>query len=208
MKHSREDYNGRIVDLAGLIPAHEPVFLLRGKDIATPTALQAYANELHRLGVDRFFIRRVTDYIVEILQWQNAHANDCKKPDMPTGEIKAYQFDGYVDNRIKELSEKLDAANSSNTALREDNNSLRSLVKSRNEKLDETFEKVAELTSELNSIKSGEIFKKMQQQIEDLTARVQHTATPNLVPVQQIDLETGRGYDGDLDEDHSPNQSI
>lgn len=33
MKHAREDYN-RIQDPAGLIPDGEPVFLIRGKDIA------------------------------------------------------------------------------------------------------------------------------------------------------------------------------
>lgn len=51
MKHARPDYN-RIQDPLGLIPEDEPVFLLRGKDILTPTALEAWiaaaetANEL------------------------------------------------------------------------------------------------------------------------------------------------------------------
>jgi len=42
MKHARDDYN-RIQDPAGLIPADEPVFLLRGQDKFAAETLRYYA---------------------------------------------------------------------------------------------------------------------------------------------------------------------
>lgn len=43
MIHAREDYN-RIQDPAGLIPADEPVFLLRGQDTLACQAVRFYAE--------------------------------------------------------------------------------------------------------------------------------------------------------------------
>lgn len=43
MKHARQDYN-RIQDPAELIPAEEPVFLLRGQDIHAARTLRYYAR--------------------------------------------------------------------------------------------------------------------------------------------------------------------
>lgn len=47
MKHSREDYNRRIQDSENLIPAAEPVWLIRGSDEVGANAVRAWAN-LHR----------------------------------------------------------------------------------------------------------------------------------------------------------------
>lgn len=44
MKHARSDYQGRIVDLAGRIPADEPVFLLRGQDQFAAPAVRFWAD--------------------------------------------------------------------------------------------------------------------------------------------------------------------
>ncbi len=43
MKHTRDDYN-RIQDPAGLIPADEPVFLLRAQDQHAADTLRFYAK--------------------------------------------------------------------------------------------------------------------------------------------------------------------
>ena len=43
MIHARDDYN-RIQDPAGLIPADEPVFLLRGQDPAAPNTVDRWAG--------------------------------------------------------------------------------------------------------------------------------------------------------------------
>ena len=47
MKHSREDYD-RIQDPENKIPKDEPVFLLRGQDISSPFAVDAWANANER----------------------------------------------------------------------------------------------------------------------------------------------------------------
>ena len=44
MKHAREDYNNRIIDIDGIIPEDEPVFLLRGQDVFAPAALRYWAQ--------------------------------------------------------------------------------------------------------------------------------------------------------------------
>jgi hypothetical protein len=42
VRHAREDYN-RIQDSAGLFPDDEPLFLIRGQDMAGPETLRQYA---------------------------------------------------------------------------------------------------------------------------------------------------------------------
>ena len=49
MKHARKDYNERIQDAANLIPADEPVFLIRGQDTVGHAAVRSYAH-LHRIN--------------------------------------------------------------------------------------------------------------------------------------------------------------
>lgn len=43
MRHGRPDYDQRIQDTAGIIPADEPVFLIRGQDKIAHLAVEAYA---------------------------------------------------------------------------------------------------------------------------------------------------------------------
>ena len=52
MKHARNDYNGRIVDLQNKIPEDEPVFLLRAQDKLAPELLLQWAMKLRLLGGD------------------------------------------------------------------------------------------------------------------------------------------------------------
>lgn len=49
MKHAREDYN-RIQDPENIIPENEPVFLLRGKDVAAPHAIEAWIEKAKMYG--------------------------------------------------------------------------------------------------------------------------------------------------------------
>ena len=51
MRHAREDYQ-RIQDPSGAIPADEPVFLLRAKDLAAPETLRFWADHALSLGAD------------------------------------------------------------------------------------------------------------------------------------------------------------
>jgi hypothetical protein len=52
MKHARPDYQHRIVDLDGVIPDDEPVFLLRGQDKLAPGLLAQWAEQLLLGGGD------------------------------------------------------------------------------------------------------------------------------------------------------------
>lgn len=80
MKHAREDYN-RIQDPAGHIPENEPVFLIRGQDLAAPAALRAYAMEAHRHGAEMDIVNATLRQAREMEKWQRENA--CKTPDMP-----------------------------------------------------------------------------------------------------------------------------
>lgn len=89
MKHSREDYNFRIQDAAKVIPADEPVFLLRGKDIFAPGLLLDYAKQLRLAGGDPEMARNVEDWAQEMIVWQKANPDKMlakgrlRLPDMP-----------------------------------------------------------------------------------------------------------------------------
>ena len=80
MKHARKDY-ARIQDPEGKIPEDEPVFLIRGQDIAAPAALRAYAMEAHRSGAEPNIIAATLQQAREMEKWQRERAR--KTPDMP-----------------------------------------------------------------------------------------------------------------------------
>lgn len=80
MKHAREDYN-RIQDPEGLIPENEPVFLLRGRDVCAPAALEAWSKEAAKYGVDQEMIDKVDIWAQYMRKWQAEH--ESKVPDMP-----------------------------------------------------------------------------------------------------------------------------
>jgi hypothetical protein len=77
MKHARADYQGRIVDKAGLIPEDEPVFVLRGQDELAASAVRWYAVLARNNGRD------------DIADAANRHADEMQKwhprklPDLP-----------------------------------------------------------------------------------------------------------------------------
>lgn len=81
MKHARDDYD-RIQDPAGLIPADEPVFLIRGQDKAAPRALRRYALEAARQGAGDDIVNRTLAHAVAMEVWQKQHGGG-KVPDMP-----------------------------------------------------------------------------------------------------------------------------
>lgn len=51
MFHARADYQSRIQDSAGLIPAREPVFLIRGQDKAAIPAAEAWCAAAEAEGL-------------------------------------------------------------------------------------------------------------------------------------------------------------
>lgn len=81
MKHAREDYN-RIQDPAGLIPADEPVFLLRGKDRLAAQAVRFYAMLAREAGC--LDIARLSDRHARAMEKIGYHRT--KLPDLPNSE--------------------------------------------------------------------------------------------------------------------------
>lgn len=76
MKHARADYD-RIQDPAGLIPADEPVFLLRGQDRFAALAVEIYADIVAANGGDAELVRRCRDQVTRMRAWPTH-----KEPDL------------------------------------------------------------------------------------------------------------------------------
>jgi len=76
MKHARADYD-RIQDPAGLIPDDEPVFLIRGQDLAAPDTLRAYAMNAHVAGAANDIVMATLDQARAMEQWQRERAQDA-----------------------------------------------------------------------------------------------------------------------------------
>lgn len=71
MKHSREDYD-RIQDPENKIPKDEPVFLLRGQDISSPFAVDAWANANERNGGSPSLTDSAREQAQYMRDWQSA----------------------------------------------------------------------------------------------------------------------------------------
>jgi hypothetical protein len=81
MIHAREDYDERIQDSKHLIPADEPVFLLRGQDALAPSLLLDWASRMRSLGGDPAMADLVRNQAQRMIIWQNE--NGVKIPDLP-----------------------------------------------------------------------------------------------------------------------------
>lgn len=87
MRHARPDYN-RIQDPAGLIPDDEPVFLLRGQDIAAPEAIEAWVREARTQGADEAILDAATAQAEEMRAWQGQGLQGrWKVPDLSMGDL-------------------------------------------------------------------------------------------------------------------------
>jgi hypothetical protein len=80
MKHARPDYN-RIQDPENIIPADEPVFLIRAKDKAGPAAVRDWAGRAFQEGADDKIINAALQHATLMEQWQKEHGSQI--PDMP-----------------------------------------------------------------------------------------------------------------------------
>ena len=80
MRHAREDYQ-RIQDPAGIIPADEPVFLLRAQDVTAPDTVRAWARLQYTMKGNREMGRLAMDHAERMEQWQREHGH--KVADMP-----------------------------------------------------------------------------------------------------------------------------
>ncbi len=84
MKHARKDYN-RIQDPAGLIPADEPVFLLRAQDLAAANTVRFWARRVEaHAGGDPAIARAAREQADRMDDWPVK-----KLPDLPPPEETA-----------------------------------------------------------------------------------------------------------------------
>lgn len=84
MKHARDDYN-RIQDPAGLIPADEPVFLIRGQDRVAPQAVRLWANLAESHGASHAIVLAARLQAQAMEEWQAARTS--KVPDAPDAAL-------------------------------------------------------------------------------------------------------------------------
>lgn len=81
MKHARADY-AHIQDPARVIPDAEPVFLIRGQDVAGPAAVLCWAKIAEKLGASPDIVTAARLQAQEMAYWQAEHGG--KVPDLPT----------------------------------------------------------------------------------------------------------------------------
>lgn len=79
-RYGREDYDQR--SPFSDIPDDEPVFVIRGRDLAGPRALRAYAMEASRAGADRAVVLSVERHAAAMEDYQARHG--AKVPDLGT----------------------------------------------------------------------------------------------------------------------------
>lgn len=84
MQHARDDYNTRIQDSAGKIPADEPVFLLRAQDPYAADAVQCWLNNYLSLTQepDPVVVQQVQEHIGRMREYQPKKSY----PDLPDPE--------------------------------------------------------------------------------------------------------------------------
>lgn len=80
MLHARVDY-APIQDPTGKIPFDEPVFLIRGQDVAGPTAVLCWATAAEKMGASKEIVEAARLQASEMVQWQIRHGG--KVPDLP-----------------------------------------------------------------------------------------------------------------------------
>ena len=80
MKHARPDYD-RIQDPLKLIPADEPVFLIRGQDISSAEAVLAWANLNDLNKGDPEASRLARAHAQEMRRWVKKKPADLERPE-------------------------------------------------------------------------------------------------------------------------------
>lgn len=82
MFHARSDYNSRIQDSENIIPSDEPVFLIRGKDIVGPSAVEAWADLAERVGASTHIVAAARRQANIMREYQTKNKSNVKVPDM------------------------------------------------------------------------------------------------------------------------------
>jgi hypothetical protein len=76
VKHARDDYDRRIVDLEEKIPADEPVFILRAQDKVAAETVRIWANLNEDAGGDPELSRLARNHAIAMDAWPVKKAAD------------------------------------------------------------------------------------------------------------------------------------
>lgn len=98
MRHARADYE-RIQDPAGLIPADEPVFLIRGQDVVGADAVAAWANLHERAGGDPSVAAMARRHAAAMDAWGKKKHADV--PSVEPQQAPAPTLDGVGDEALR-----------------------------------------------------------------------------------------------------------
>lgn len=69
------------VETWGKIPADEPVFVLRGKDLLAPRIVAEWIQAAMRNGVNANKVQRAREHLEDMHHFQEKHPGRCKIPD-------------------------------------------------------------------------------------------------------------------------------
>lgn len=82
MRHARSDYDIRIQDSENIIPVDEPVFLIRGKDLVGPAAVEAWASFAEKAGASDHIVAAARRQVELMREYQSKNRSIVKVPDM------------------------------------------------------------------------------------------------------------------------------
>lgn len=88
MLHARSDYNLRIQDSENIIPEREPVFVLRGQDIAAHGAVRAWAHQHQLNGGSDVVYRLAMEHADKMEAWAKIHGKNADVPAQVLEESK------------------------------------------------------------------------------------------------------------------------
>lgn len=146
MKHARKDYD-RIQDPLNLIPAGEPVFLLRGQDVCATDVLAHYCYLLEKYGVaenaNTPIVQAVQEHIRRVRNWQQTVK--IKQPDLPS--------EGEMNNVLNAYYNASKSGNASDlSSYIESDANLRTKVKQLEENLESTVEQFNNIKRKYNLV--------------------------------------------------------
>lgn len=98
MIHAREDYNRRIQDSENLIPDDEPVFLIRGQDIAAFDTIMYYAATIEDARADADLVMSIRNHALKMKKWivkkipdlpKETEVEDIRADDVRADDVRA-----------------------------------------------------------------------------------------------------------------------
>jgi CII-binding regulator of phage lambda lysogenization HflD len=103
MNHLRKDYQNRIVDLAGIIPSDEPVFLMRAKDNCALNTLHTYLTELVKRHANTEMLAAVNETINAFARFAIDNPKKMHLPNIGTAVIIPGSDSPLLQQKLNEI---------------------------------------------------------------------------------------------------------